>query len=350
MRYTTFGRRTGLRVSQYALGTSNFGTRWPTGADEESSRQMFEVFAEAGGTFLDTADTYQFGESETLLGRFLAGRRDHFVVASKYSHASVPNGGLLETGNSRKTMVRALEASLRRLDTDYLDLYWVHSPDFVTPIEEIVSTLDHLVQQGKILHGGLSNFPAWRIARGATLADLRGSASLIGAQFEYSLAARDAERELLPMTEGLGLGSTLYSPLGGGLLTGKYRHSKEGRLTTMNSIIQREDTDQKTAVVDEVLAVATERGEKPSRVAMAWLNQRARRSSTAVVPVIGPRTTDQLDDYLAALEITLTSEQYDRLEKVSTPPLGIPHDGARQTTNAVLGGQLDHFDQLGAVS
>jgi aryl-alcohol dehydrogenase-like predicted oxidoreductase len=311
---------------------------------------MFQAFADAGGTFLDTADVYQFGESETLLGQFLAGERDNFVLASKFTQGAVAGAGLMQTGNSRKNITRSLEASLRRLNTDYLDVYWAHWPDFVTPVEEIVATLDDLVRQGKILHGGLSNFPAWRIARGATLAELRGTSSLIGVQFEYSLAARDGERELLPMAEGLGLGTVLYSPLGGGLLTGKYRTSHEGRLSTMNSVIQREDTDQKTAVVDAVLAVADETGDKPAQVAMAWLNQRARTSSTAVLPIIGPRTMDQLDDYLAALEVTLTAEQYDRLDKVSAPVLGIPHDSAQDNLDAVLGGTLERFDRLGAVS
>ena len=158
MRYTTFGRRTGLRVSQYALGTANFGTRWARGADPAERRRMFEAFAEAGGTFLDTADIYQYGEPESLLGQFLAGERDHFIVASKFTHGSGPDAGLMETGNSRKTLVLALEASLRRLGTDYMDLYWAHWPDFVTPVEEIVATFDDLVRQGKFFMAASQTF------------------------------------------------------------------------------------------------------------------------------------------------------------------------------------------------
>lgn len=350
MRYRTFGKRTGLRVSQYALGTANFGTRWAKGADPAECRRMFEAFAEAGGTFVDTADIYQYGESESLLGQFLAGKRDHFVVASKFTHGSGPDAGLMETGNSRKTLVLALEASLRRLGTDYLDLYWAHWPDFVTPVEEIVATFDDLVRQGKILYGGLSNFPAWRIARGATLAELRDSSLLAGAQFEYSLATRDAERELLPMAEGLGLGAAIYSPLRGGLLAGKHRHNGQGHLTETKSVVRAEDPSQRAAVVDAVVEVARDIGVTPSQVAMAWVNERAGKSATALLPIIGPRTMTQLGDYIAALDVTLTAEQYERLDLVSAPILGIPHEGAQEVLDTLTGGKLAQFDRTGTVS
>jgi len=225
MRYTTFGNRTGLRVSELALGTSNFGTKWATGADEPTSARIFTTFAEAGGTFIDTADTYQRGESETYLAKFLASDREHFTLASKFTFGTAGQTGVSKTGNSRKTMRHALDASLRRLGTDYLDMYWVHSPDFVTPLDEIVEALDDLVRVGKILHGGLSNFPAWQVAAAVTGQATPGRTPVIATQFEYSLAARDGERDLLPMTEGLGIGAAVYSPLGGGLLTGKYRNS-----------------------------------------------------------------------------------------------------------------------------
>ena len=350
MRYRTFGKRTGLRVSQYALGTANFGTRWAKGADPAECRCMFEAFAEAGGTFVDTADIYQYGESESLLGQFLAGKRDHFVVASKFTHGSGPDAGLMETGNSRKTLVLALEASLRRLGTDYLDLYWAHWPDFVTPVEEIVATFDDLVRQGKILYGGLSNFPAWRIARGATLAELRDSSLLAGAQFEYSLATRDAERELLPMAEGLGLGAAIYSPLRGGLLAGKHRHNGQGHLTETKSVVRAEDPSQRAAVVDAVVEVARDIGVTPSQVAMAWVNERAGKSATALLPIIGPRTMTQLGDYIAALDVTLTAEQYERLDLVSAPILGIPHEGAQEVLDTLTGSKLAQFDRTGTVS
>jgi aryl-alcohol dehydrogenase-like predicted oxidoreductase len=325
MQYSTFGRRSGLRVSEYALGTSNFGTSWGTGADREQSRTIFERFADAGGTFIDTADTYQQGESESFLADFLAADREHFTVASKFSFGTAGQTGVSKTGNSRKTIRYSLEQTLRRLRTDHLDLYWAHSPDFVTPIEEVVEALDDLVRAGKILAGGLSNFPAWQ-ASAATMHGLaHGRSPIIGVQFEYSLAARDGERDLLPMADQLGLGVAMYSPLGGGLLTGKYRQSSAGRLTTMNSIIQREDTEQKRAVVDELLAIAGETETPAAEIAIAWMLARGRQASTTVVPVIGPRTLGQLDSYLRALDVQLTPDHFDRLTQVSAPELGIPH-------------------------
>jgi len=344
MRYTTFGGRSGLRVSEYALGTSNFGTSWGTGADKPASKLVFDRFAEAGGTFIDTADTYQQGDSEKYLADFLATDREHFAVASKFTFGTAGQTGVSKTGNSRKTMRLALEKTLLRLGTDYVDLFWVHSPDFVTPVEEITEALDDFIRAGKILYGGLSNFPAWQVAEAVTASRARGRNPIVGAQFEYSLAARDGERELIPMSESLGLGVAMYSPLGGGLLTGKYRQSSEGRLTTMNAIIQREDTPQKTAVVDELLAVSSELGADPAVVAIAWLRARNNRASTSLVTVIGPRTVPQLDSYLSALSVELSDDHYRRLDAVSAPLLGIPHDSGRETAAAVLGGaDVDFF-------
>src|SRR5438067_12329737 len=253
MRNLTFGRTNGLRVSEYALGTGNFGTRWGTGSDRDEAARMLDRFADAGGTFLDTADGYQFGESEEILGELLAKRRNKFTLATKFSVGVDPTAGVQGTGNSRMTMVRAVEGSLARLRTDRIDLLWVHFPDAVTPVEEIVRALDDLVRAGKILYAGLSNFPAWRTARAVTVAELRGWSPIVGVQFEYSLVERSADREILPMTEALGLGATLWSPLGGGLLTGKYRRSAEGRLTTLGQLVHTEDTAQKSMVVDTVL-------------------------------------------------------------------------------------------------
>lgn len=315
--YRTFGRLTGLRVSELALGTAIFGTGPGARAEPAEARAVFEAFAEAGGSFLDTADAYQGGTSEELVGEFLAGRRDDFVLATKYTRGTVPGAGVNATGNSRRTAVRSLENSLRRLRTDHVDLYWVHLPDTVTPVEEILATFDDLVRAGKILHGGLSNFPAWRVAAAATTARLRGNSSLVGVQHEYSLINRAADHELLPAAEAFGLGACLYAPLAGGLLTGKYRHGSTGRLEAWGRGVQTEDTDQRTAILDTVIAVAEEIGVPVSQVAVAWLFERAARSATALVPVIGPRTTAQLCDYLAARQVPLSAGQYDRLSQVS---------------------------------
>ncbi|MGW5445857.1 aldo/keto reductase [Streptomyces asiaticus] len=336
MRYTTFGRRTGLRVSEYALGTANFTT-----TDREQYRAVFDAFAEAGGTFLDSADRYQGGASETLLGELLATDRDHFVLATKYGAGGGERPGIGATGNSRKAMVRSLEASLRRLGTDYVDVYWAHTPDAITPVEEIATAFDDLIRAGKILHGGLSNFPAWRVASAVTAAERLGRTPIIGVQVEYSLAERTADRELLPMAEAFGLGAALYAPLGGGMLTGKYRSGEEGRLTRRGVGVRAEDGGQKTAVLDTVLAIAAETGASAAQVSVAWLRAHAARAATAFIPVIGPRTSGQLTEYLGALDLTLTEDQYTRLAEVSAVSLGNPHETAAAAREAALGGDAD---------
>ena len=338
MRHTSFGRVTGLRVSEYALGTGNFGTAWGGGAEQPEARVIFDRFAEAGGTFIDTADVYSNGDSERMLGDFLATDRDHFVVATKYGlGAGAP--GVSTTGTSRRNMIRSVEASLRRLRTDRVDLLWAHWPDPTTPTDEILAGFDHLVREGKVLHAGLSNFPAWQASHAAAVATLRGWTPLAAVQFEYSLAECTADRELLPMARAHGLGVNLWSPLGGGLLTGKYRTSSSGRLTDWNGgVVKLEDTGQRTAVLDAVLDIARELALTPAQVAMAWLLNVARADVTPVVPVIGPRNLAQLDDYLAALDVTLPDEHLSRLNKVSAPSLGVPHEGIARISKTVLGG------------
>lgn len=339
MEHFTFGRNNGLRASALALGAGNFGTRWGYGAEEDVARAIVDRFADAGGTFIDTAASYQVGESEEILGRVLAGRRDEFTLATKFAVGGTAEGsGVLQTGNGRRAMFRSVEASLRRLDTDYVDLLWVHWPDFVTPIEEIVRAFDDLISSGKVLYAGLSNFPAWLTARGVTLAEVRGWAPVAAVQIEYSLVERSADRDNLPMAEALGIGAALWSPLGGGLLTGKYRDGAAGRLTAWNRVIHTEDGPTKAAIVDAVLAVADELGVPAARVAVAWLAERARRSTTGVVPIIGPRTTEQLDDYLAALDVDL-GDHYERLDDVSRIPLGQPHEQDAEQLPVTLGGE-----------
>jgi aryl-alcohol dehydrogenase-like predicted oxidoreductase len=343
MRYTTFGRRTGLRVSEYALGTGNFGTRRSPGSSPEEARLVFDAFAEAGGMFIDTSASYQFGQAEELLGGFLRSDRDHFVVATKYTNPTDAHPRVSDTGNGRKNMVRSLEASLKRLRTDYVDLFWAHAPDTVTPLEETLAAFDDLVRAGKIHHAGLSNFPAWRTARAATIAELRGLAPVIAIQSEYSLIERSAERELLPMAESLGLGVGLWSPLGGGLLTGKYRDGGRGRLTNSQGVIQTDVTEQKAAIVDAVMAIASEIGASPSQVSLAWMLQRAARSTTSLVPVIGPRNLAQLHDHLGALDVGLNEAHLARLDQVSGVALGVPHEIAALVHDSVLGGDASRF-------
>lgn len=342
MRYTSFGRRTGLRVSELALGTGNFGTAWSSGVDTADARALFDRFAEAGGTFLDTAAMYQGGQSESMLGDMIATTRDEFVVASKYGLGNPEKSDRANNGASRKAMFASVDASLRRLGTDYLDVLWLHFPDAFTPIDEILRGLDDLVRAGKIHHGALSNFPAWRVALAAKEADLRDWSPIVAVQTEYSLAERSAESEILPMAEALGLGVNLWSPLAGGILTGKYRSGAEGRKTDPSRFVS-ETTTQTAAVIDAVLEVAAETGATAAQVSMAWLRERGNRSSTAVVPIIGPRTMAQLDDYLAALDVNLTEEQYTRLDIVSLPTSGVSPEINMMTRNAMLDGEPAKF-------
>jgi len=336
MKYTTFGRNTGLRVSELALGTGNFGTGWGYGSEREEAKLVFDSYAEAGGNFIDTADAYQFGQSEQLVGEFIAAERDHFVVATKYTLGASPAGGISRTGNSRKNMIQSVESSLKRLKTDRIDLLWAHFDDQLTPLEEIVRAFDDLVRAGKIQYAGLSNFPAWRVARADTLAELRGWSRIAGIQVEYSLVQRTAERDMLPMAEALGMAATLWSPLGGGLLTGKYRQSNEGRLTGFGGRLVH--TEQDTTLLDTVIAIAGELQILPLQVAIAWLQHKAARASTSLIPILGSRHQGQLNDTLQALTVRLEAAQVERLDAVSAIPAGTPHEQIAGTLPSTRGG------------
>lgn len=324
MHYQTFGRRSGLRVSEYALGTGHFGTS-EASAGSEASRAMFHAYVAAGGTTFDTSNVYQGGEAESMLGKLIGSDRDEFVIVTKYSGTVQKHSRPGTTGNSRKTMVRSLESSLTRLQTDYVDVFMPHFPDGVTPTDEILAALDDLIRSGKVLYGGLSNFPAWRIAGATTRAQLGDLAPVTGIETEYSLAERSADWELLPMAHAYGLGVLLYSPLAGGLLTGKYRRGETGRLSARGDAV--EGDAQQTAVVDTVLALASELHRSAVEVALAWLRRRASSAPTALIPIIGPRSEAHLDEYLRSLDLVLDDDQYRRLEDVSAiRRLGSPHD------------------------
>jgi aryl-alcohol dehydrogenase-like predicted oxidoreductase len=314
MRYKLLGR-SGLRVSELALGTMTFGETWGWGASKEESRRIFEAFAEAGGTFVDTACNYTDGESETILGELLATDRERFVVATKYtltSRRDDPNGG----GNSRKAMVQTLEESLRRLRTDYVDLLWLHMWDGMTPVEEVVRAMDDLVSAGKVLYVGFSDTPAWVVSQAVAIAELRGWARPVALQLPYSLADRDPERELLPMARALDLAVTPWGTLEGGALTGKYledgdeprRHDGVGPKTN--------------ALAREVVAVADELGVPASQVAIAWVLAQP----WPLIPILGARTEAQLSDNLGALEVELPEEARERLSAASGFRLGFPRE------------------------
>lgn len=311
MKYVTFGK-TGLRVSQIALGTGNFGTGWGHGADPDASRAIFNAYADVGGNFIDTADIYQFGQSEELLGSFLQDRREDFVLASKFTNGSTPNAGRLVTGNSRKALVASVESSLKRLKTDRIDIYWAHHPDGVTPSEEIVRGFEDLARAGKILYAGLSNFPAWRLARAATVAEFTRAVPIAAAQFEHSLVHREPEDDMFPASNALGLGVVTWSPLGGGLLTGKYRQGEKGRAEALGGkVFQAENSEQRTRILDTVLEVAGELGLSADQVAIAWAG------THGAIPMIGPRSLDQLESNLGAITVVLSSGQIERLDSVS---------------------------------
>jgi aryl-alcohol dehydrogenase-like predicted oxidoreductase len=341
MRYQIFGRQTGLRVSEYALGTANFGT---AGAGAEASRQVFEAFVAAGGTTFDTSNLYQDGQAETVLGELLGRDRDDYVVITKYSGTRQDRPRPGTTGNSRKSMIRSLEASLRRLNTDYVDVFMPHFPDGTTPVEEILAGFDDLIRSGKVLHGGLSNFPAWRVAGAAVRADLRGLAPVAGIETEYSLAERSAERELLPMAQAHGLGVVLYSPLAGGLLTGKYRQGEKGRLSARGDAV--EGTAQRTAVVDAVLAIADEVGSSAAQVSLAWLRRRAALAPTALIPIVGPRSRSHLEEYLRSLELELGEQHYQHLDEVSAVRLGTPHEDVAAALSHGFDGDRTQLEPL----
>lgn len=319
MTQVLFGGRTGLRVSAFALGTGMLGMAHGYGTDADEARRILDGFAAAGGTFLDTSDVYQFGAAEATLGDFLAADRDRFVVASKYGRTAQRTPAPASLGSHRRAMVAAVEASLRRLKTDRLDLYLAHLDDGVTPVEEIMRGFDDLVGAGKIVYAGLSNFPAWRVATAATVADLRGWAPLVALQVPYNLVERDADRELLPLARAVGLGVMGYSPLAGGVLTGKYRRGEPGRATALGAGPPAPDA-RTDAVLDALLAVAGECACAPDGVALAWVR------AHGVIPVLGPRTRAQLDANVAAARVRLTADQLRRLDAASAPVLGYPHD------------------------
>jgi aryl-alcohol dehydrogenase-like predicted oxidoreductase len=343
MRYRLLGK-SGLRVSELCLGTMTFGEDWGWGSSKVESRRILDAFFEAGGNFIDTANVYTNGTSETLLGEFLEGHRGQAVLATKYTNAmpgADPNAG----GNQRKNMMQAVEASLKRLRTDYIDLYWVHIWDQITPIEEVMRAFDDLVRQGKVLHAGVSDMPAWVIAKANSLAELRGWTPFVGLQIEYSLIERTVERELLPMAGSLGLGVTAWSPLAGGILTGKYAQGQAAADARMNSEMMKgfnRASERVDAIVKEVLAVAKACGRSPAQVALAWLRYRP----VPVIPIIGARRLEQFQDNLASIDLRLDPAQVERLDAASQIELGFPHDFYTRdmVKSLVFGGLRDRID------
>lgn len=320
--------RTGLRVSAMCLGAMTFGSAWGAmGADRATSLAMLRRFADAGGNFIDTANNYQEGESERIVGEFVRQDRDRFVVATKYT-ISRAKGDPNAWGNHRKNLRRSVEASLGRLGTDHVDLLYVHIWDGGTACEDLMRALDDLVRAGKVLHVGASDTPAWVVARANALADARGWTPFSFVQAEHSLLAREAEHEILPMAAALGVTVTAWSPLAGGLLTGKHGGDAPADGGRADWVRPRLAEPRTAAVLAAVTAVASETGRPAAQVALAWLRARRPPAPTAhsapVVPVCGVRTPAQLDDALAAFDLGLSPDQTARLDAASAIPPSFP--------------------------
>lgn len=321
--YKTLGR-SGLRVSPLCLGTMTFGTEWGWGVEQGLARSLFDRYTEAGGNFIDTADGYTAGKSEEMVGSFIADRnlRDRIVLATKFTFNAEqgnPNAG----GNGRKNIYRALEGSLRRLQTDYIDLYWLHAWDTVTPVEEVISTLNDLVRAGKIRHYGFSDTPAWYVARAQTIAEKEGKERLIALQLEYSLVERNIEREHIPAALELGIGICPWSPLASGFLSGKYKRAGndgqgDGRLEKLKDSGNpgfAKFTEQNWKILDVLVQVAKQINRPPAQVALNWVANRAGITST----ILGASKMKQLEDNLGAIGFAIPTELRKRLDEVSAP-------------------------------
>ena len=313
MKNKIFGKRTGLPASELILGAASLGVRRGYGASAEDIPKILGAYSDAGGNFFDMADQYQWGDAEEMVGKFIAPQRQNFILCSKYTRSSEQDPSPVNSGNHRKAMRQAVEASLNRLKTDYIDIYMPHYDDGLTPLEEIARGLEDLVKSGKVIYTGLANFPAWKVAV------IAGNIPLAALQMEYNLAQRTADRELMGMADYFGLGAMLYSPLAGGLLTGKYRKGAAGRLTLSAANAYREDSVTKK-IIDELELVAAELDVTAGQVAMGWI------LTKNAFPIIGARTPAHLTDALRALDITLSPDQVTRLDRVSAVTMGYPHD------------------------
>lgn len=343
MKYKLLGR-SAMRVSELCLGAMGFGEEWGWGASKEESKKVFDAFTAAGGNFIDTANYYTAGTSEKYVGEFIADNRDYFVLATKYTlgmKRGDPNSG----GNHRKNMVQSVEASLKRLGTDYIDLYWLHIWDFTTPIDEIMRGLDDLVRSGKVLHIGVSDTPAWQVARANTLAELRGWSQFTAYQIEYSLIQRTAEREIIPLARELDLAITPWAPLAGGALTGKYLKNDPGRLKADSVRLN----DRSQAITREVIAIAEEIGCSAAQVALRWTMQERVNdeiSRGVSIPIVGATKEKQVLDNLGAVTISLSEGQMKRLDVASTFERGFPHDFLATTNvrDLISSGMYDHIE------
>lgn len=334
--YVTLGR-SGLRVSPMCLGAMTFGEDWGWGSSVEDTKRIIDAYLDRGGNFIDTANIYTKGHSEAIIGDHIGhdrAKRDRVVIATKFMgnlYPGDPNGG----GAHRKAVIAQCEQSLRRLRTDYIDLYWMHFMDFHTPIDETMRALDDLVRAGKVRYLGFSDTPAWKVVQAQYEAIFRSWTPLIALQIEYSLIERTVEADLMPMARELGLGVTPWSPLKGGVLSGKYTRQNAATVEPgRGNWVKNHLNERAFAIIDVLIDVARQAGITPAQAALAWVQRRPGVAST----IIGARTMEQLNDNLSALDIVLTPEQTAQLDEVSTPVLPFPHEFLRFTADNVQGG------------
>ena len=348
--YVTLGR-SGLRVSPFCLGAMTFGEDFGWGSSVADSEAILDRFIERGGNFIDTANLYTKGHSEKIIGDHLArdkGKRDRLVIATKFSanhEPGNPNGG----GSGRKSVLAACEQSLRRLQTDYIDLYWLHNWDKHTPIEETMAVLHELVRSGKVRYIGISDTPAWKTTQAQMIAQLRGWTPFIGLQIEYSLLERTVEGELVPMAQELGMGVTPWSPLRSGLLSGKYTRANAATVQPdKRTWVAGALGEEVYKVIDELQRIAGELESTPARVAVAWVQGRPGVTST----ILGARTLQQLDDNLAAIDVALSADQVARLDALTRPKLNFPAEflgmtGMIQAGGTVINGEPSQMSTFG---
>ncbi|MCE2786771.1 MAG: aldo/keto reductase [Bacteroidota bacterium] len=316
MKYKLLGN-SGLKVSELCLGTMGFGKEWNWGADKETSFAVMESFTNAGGNFIDTANRYTDGTSEKYIGEFMQANRDHFVVATKYSlHDNLTN--VNASGNNRKNMMRSVELSLKRLNTDFIDLLYLHIWDNLTPIDEVMRGLDDLVRQGKVNYIGISDTPAWIISKGQTLAELMGWSKFIALQVEYSLLQRTPERDLIPMAKHFGMTVTPWAPLAGGALTGKYLRGDKGRLPDNSKRLN----ERAVSITQTVIDIANQLGVAAAHVALKWTMMQ----EFASIPIVGATKVTQMEENMKCLDVNLTKEHIEKLNDVSKIELGFPGD------------------------
>ncbi len=340
MKYKLLGR-SGLKVSELCLGTMGFGTEAGWGADKETSFAIMDAFANAGGNFIDTANLYKLGTSEKIIGEYLRNQdRDFFVVATKYTlkdNLTNPNA----SGNNRKNMMRSVEESLKRLQTDFIDVLYLHIWDDITPIDEVLRGLDDLIRQGKVNYAAISDTPAWVVAKGNTLAELMGWSQFVALQVEYSLIARTPERELIPMAKHFGMTVTPWAPLGGGVLTGKYLRNETGRIKPES--VRRSERSE--GITKKVMAIADEIGATPGSVALKWTMQQGFSS----IPIVGATKLSQVEDNLKCIDVELSSGHIQKLNDASAIELGFPgaffrEEAVRMNT---FGGFFDKVEKRG---